>query len=315
MYRVPSSLRDFLQQKFPRHTITYTASPERFSSEEIEVYWGNRLPPNFYQQLTNLKWIHFGSVGFDRYEKSRSFLDRDLLVTNSSDIATDAIETHTMYQLFSLIRQSRSIEIARQNNTLSRLSFENSSSNIRNIRDLSILIVGFGNIGRRLANSFLSLKANVNVVSNKFSLQIGQFPNYHISQLSEIIGNYDCIISVLPFKEELIGIFDEGLFKNMRKGSYFINNGRGSHVKEMDLIKALEDTLAGAALDVFETNTLYKNNPLFLKENVILTPHIGALDLNYWTKQKEIFVYNLERYINFDYKHMKNICYGVADYD
>ena len=84
----------------------------------------------------------------------------------------------------------------------------------------------------------------------------------------------------------------------MKPSSYFINIGRGKTVVERDLITALlNGTIAGAALDVFETEPLPDNSPLWKLSNVILTPHASSWTPEYTNRVIDIFCTNLKAYL------------------
>jgi phosphoglycerate dehydrogenase-like enzyme len=85
----------------------------------------------------------------------------------------------------------------------------------------------------------------------------------------------------------------------MKEGSYFINVGRGSTVDEQALIEALRNgRLRGAGLDVFETEPLPPESPLWEMENVIITPHEGGQSPRLEERVSELFLENLRRYVS-----------------
>jgi phosphoglycerate dehydrogenase-like enzyme len=88
------------------------------------------------------------------------------------------------------------------------------------------------------------------------------------------------------------------MFKEMKPGCFLINVGRGSLINEKDLVKALKrGWLAGAGLDVFETEPLPENSPLWAMENVIITPHVSGFTPFYDERVTDLFAENLRRYL------------------
>ncbi|MCA9982239.1 MAG: hypothetical protein KDD89_15450, partial [Anaerolineales bacterium] len=80
--------------------------------------------------------------------------------------------------------------------------------------------------------------------------------------------------------------------------AYLINIGRGSIVKEADLVKALKKGwLAGAGLDVYEEEPLPSNSPLWKLKNVLLSPHVSGFTPHYNERTAELFAENLRRYL------------------
>ena len=89
----------------------------------------------------------------------------------------------------------------------------------------------------------------------------------------------------------------ESTFSKMKKSSVFINIGRGSTVKEADLITALKEKLiAGAVLDVFEKEPLSESNELWNFENVYISPHFACSDKDVYNRTISVFGDNLEAY-------------------
>ena len=88
----------------------------------------------------------------------------------------------------------------------------------------------------------------------------------------------DFISSHLPLNKDTRGLLNYALFSAMQPTAYFINTGRGPTHVEADLIRALnEKRIAGAGLDVMETEPTLPDNPLHHMENVVLTPHTASV--------------------------------------
>lgn len=100
--------------------------------------------------------------------------------------------------------------------------------------------------------------------------------------LSAFLARTDILVSLLPLTPETTGILNYDLFSKLARdgaapGPAFINAGRGKSQVEGDIIRALDDgTLAGASIDVFETEPLPPENPLWAHPRLILTPHVSA---------------------------------------
>ena len=108
----------------------------------------------------------------------------------------------------------------------------------------------------------------------------------------------DYVVITLPLTAKTRYFFDETLFKEMKPNAFLVNIGRGSIINEPDLIKALKKGLiAGAGLDVFETEPLPEDNPLWTMDNVILTPHVSGFTPHYDERATDLFAENLRRYL------------------
>jgi D-3-phosphoglycerate dehydrogenase len=141
-------------------------------------------------------------------------------------------------------------------------------------------IIGMGNIGTRVAIRARAFEMN-------FLVYDPYIPESHVTALGgkwvgldELMGQSDFVTIHCPLTAETGGMIDELKLASMKATAYLINAARGGIVNEDALCNALQQRkIAGAALDVVENEPPAKDHPLFQLDNVILTPHIGALTL------------------------------------
>ena len=107
MYKVPSDIRTSLEKEFTSVRFSYKSDPSAKEILDCDIYWGNRLKVVSSKKLEshNLKWVHFGSVGYERVYKSNLNLS-DLIVTNSYDTMNEGIINHSLYYLFIFLSNS-----------------------------------------------------------------------------------------------------------------------------------------------------------------------------------------------------------------
>jgi D-3-phosphoglycerate dehydrogenase / 2-oxoglutarate reductase len=142
----------------------------------------------------------------------------------------------------------------------------------------TIGIIGMGNIGTRVA-----LRARV--FEMDFLIYDPYIPESHVTALggklvglNELLAESDIVTIHCPLTAETNGMIDERRLALMKASAYLINAARGGIVNEDALWSTLKQRkIAGAALDVVENEPPAKNHPLFRLDNVVLTPHIGAL--------------------------------------
>ena len=137
-------------------------------------------------------------------------------------------------------------------------------------------LVGFGRIGREVARRAIAFDARVRffdpLVSDNFGLQVDR-----VDSLPKLLTMSDIVSLHVPVTADTCHLMNATTFSQMRPGSVLINTARGGLIDEAALIEALQrGHLGGAALDVFETEPLPRDNPLLSFTNVILTPHIAA---------------------------------------
>ncbi len=105
---------------------------------------------------------------------------------------------------------------------------------------------------------------------------------------NELIINSDIHVCLLPLTLFTENIFNKHIFTNMKKGSCFINAGRGEHVDENDLLDSCRSKhISNAVLDVYRNEPLPENHPFWKQDNIRLWPHVAA-ETNPDTAAKQI---------------------------
>ena len=135
-------------------------------------------------------------------------------------------------------------------------------------------IVGLGQIGKELARRAAAFELNV-LAADPY-IESSVFTEYGASQVSldELLERSDYVSIHCPLTDETRHMFDEVAFARMKPTAYLINTARGPIVDEEALARALRDgELAGAGLDVLETEPISLDSPLLELENVVITPH------------------------------------------
>src|SRR5436190_23439757 len=116
--------------------------------------------------------------------------------------------------------------------------------------------------------------------------------------LGELLGASDFAVIAAPHTPETYKLFDRQRIQRMKRSAYLINVGRGVIVDLADLTAALQaGELAGAGLDVFETEPLPPDHPLWRMENVILTPHCAAASTRVPEPHLDTLLDNLRRFV------------------
>ena len=160
--------------------------------------------------------------------------------------------------------------------------------------DSTLLIVGVGGIGKETARLCKEFGMKVFGIDPKTTELDNIIEKIYIpSHLEQILPKADFVISTVPETPDSKKMFALDQFKLMKHSAYFINIGRGSTVSLNDLNVAISTgQIAGAALDVFETEPLPKNHPLWTQEDVIITPHVAAEGPYLENRRTDIFINN-----------------------
>jgi phosphoglycerate dehydrogenase-like enzyme len=138
----------------------------------------------------------------------------------------------------------------------------------------TVAIVGCGSVGTECAKRFKAFDTKIISVDvfNHCNKIYDEF--CHISNIGSVLGEADIVILTLPLTDKTRGLFNGGMFSQFKDGSVLVNISRGAVVNEADLAAVLESgKLSGAVLDVFETEPLDGESPLWDMPNVIISPH------------------------------------------
>jgi phosphoglycerate dehydrogenase-like enzyme len=160
-----------------------------------------------------------------------------------------------------------------------------------------LAVIGMGPIGYEIARLGVALNMNVEAI-RRTPAGDEPCPTFAFDQLDAVLGRADWICVALPLTPDTREIFQKERFARMKQGAHFINVGRGELVNEEALVDALRTHhLSGAALDVFATEPLPTDSPLWEMPNVIITPHSSGASTSAGLRSEKIFVQNMGQYI------------------
>jgi len=161
------------------------------------------------------------------------------------------------------------------------------------------VIVGAGSIGQAAPGLLRAVGLEVTLVGRtRRDGHSGEGVVRGISELTELLPAADWLILVVPLTAQTQGLIGAAELGLLPIGARLVNIGRGPVLAEAALVEALRSgALAGAALDVFETEPLPADSPLWAMPNVIVSPHIGGDVIGTSAAFSGAFLANLERYI------------------
>ncbi len=163
------------------------------------------------------------------------------------------------------------------------------------IANRHMVIVGTGSIGGHLANVAGAFGLRVTGVSRSGAAVPGFDSVLPVNRLGEAVADADYVVLVLPDTAAANKLFDADVFSAMTRKPLLVNVGRGSSVDDAALLQALrEERVRGAVLDVFDTEPLPADNPLWTQPGVVITPHVAAV--SYPADIAQIFLRNLDKY-------------------
>ena len=235
----------------------------------------------------NLQWLQTFSAGTDS-PVFASLRARGVTVTNSSGASASSIAQTVILYLLALSRDLPRLTRAQA----SRRWEPRLSTDLSSVR---LGIVGLGAIGHQVAR--LAAAFEMETIGIRRTVRGDEIcETWGDDRLGDLLGWADAIAVTAPLTEQTRGMFDAEAFARMRPGAWFVNVGRGEIVDEAALIDALvSEHLGGAGLDVFATEPLPADSPLWVFPNVIITPHSsGTTDVSHH-RQVDMFVDNFRR--------------------
>ena len=250
------------------------------SSEELKNIIANydglivrsatKVTRNIIEAATNLKIIGRAGAGVDNIDVEMA-KSKNIIVMNTPGGNTNATAEHTIGLIFALLRK-----IPSANETTHKGLWEKKKMKGNELKGKKIGIVGFGNVGKRVAEISNALGMKVSIYSSYFNSIKDDFKKYVSSDLKNILLNSDIISFHCKPNKDGSSIITKDNFNMMKKNCILVNTARGGLINEADLIEALKNNvIKGAALDVFKKEPLEKSE-LFNLKNIILTPHIAA---------------------------------------
>ena len=293
--QVPDSSRDRILACFPPDWNVSVVSPdtaaEELSTADALIPEHTRVDRRLLDCAPQLRFIQTGA-GWDNVDTA-ACAERHITVCNAAGINARAVAEHVMAYILCW------------NKNLLRLDSYMKSAADQTVPDYSgselfgktVGIIGLGAIGKNTARLCRAFGMKVLVFSRTPSAVDG----VEFTDPDTLCGQSDIVTVHVPLTASTYHMIDLHFFEKMKPGALFINTSRGSVVNESHLIEALDRRLiAGACLDVFETEPLPAGSPLRSMPNVILTPHTAGLPdgVNFHEKRCRFYAENIEKFFS-----------------
>lgn len=253
----------------------------------------DKIDKEIMQLAKKLKVISTYSVGYDHID-TQFAKENKIRVGYTPEVLTDA----TANMAFALL-----LDVLRRISEGDRIIRKGQWKQIYGAYDYvgldlhgkTLGIMGLGRIGKTLAKRAKAFDMKIIYHNRK---QISKTEEKKIgvkyTTFKKLISQSDIISIHVPHTKETNQIFNMKIFRKMKNTAFLINTSRGKVINEKDLAIALKQKIiAGAGLDVFETEPIKKNHPFLKLENIVLAPHIGSSTKETRSKMSEITIKNL----------------------
>jgi phosphoglycerate dehydrogenase-like enzyme len=299
--------RDFFQTKFPDVTARVVAHwrelEPHLASADALMSFGKPLGPEADRLVAaarRLRWIQCLGTGVDNIADLPS-LRRDVILTNMHAAHGPAVSEAVLAFMLALAR-----DLPRTVRSQDRRAWERWPSHL--LAGKTVGILGVGNIAAELAPKCKALGMTV-VGITATPRDVPGFDGMHRrGEFLDIVGRFDFLVLLVPYTPDLRHVVDARAIAAMKPTAYLINVARGGLVDEAALAEALnQGRIAGAASDVFETEPLPPDHPLWSAKNMIITTHSGGNDVGYDARVLAVIERNMRAFLAGDMRSMVNM--------
>ena len=225
--------------------------------------------------MTKAKAIVRYGIGYDNVDTTAA-RERGIPVCNIPDYCIDEVADHTLAFILAITRQvvPNALDIRG-----GKWGLATPLTAMSALKHLTIGIVGFGRIGREVVKRLLAFKARVLVFDPVVAAdEIAKAGAVAAASFDELLAQSDIVSPHCPSTPKTKQLFNAAAFAKMKRGSVFINVGRGDLADSAAITEALQSGhLAGAALDVFDPEPIPADHPIRTMPNVILAAHIASV--------------------------------------
>ncbi|PZQ61365.1 MAG: hydroxyacid dehydrogenase [Phenylobacterium zucineum] len=271
--------------------VTVEAAAPEAAWANADVFFGASARPFMTAALKspNLKWVQSGAAGFD-YPVFGQFVQKGASLTTSHGQAVGMAD----YVLWGVLDAFQNGAGRRADQAARRWD----KQQFREISDSRWLILGFGAIGRGVAQRAKAFGAHVTAVRrNPASDPLADVVTTP-DRFLDLLPDADVVVLAAPATPETHHIANADAFGRMKAGAVFVNVGRGALVDEAALLAALDKGVPEhAVLDVFEVEPLPAESAFWSHPRVTLTPHASGVTNGNVARNDVLFVENLRRYL------------------
>jgi phosphoglycerate dehydrogenase-like enzyme len=280
-----------------------------------DAFFG-KITPALLAAAQNLRWVQAPTASLEHY-LFPELVEHGCALTNMRGLFSDVIADHVLGYILCFARnlhryvlQQSQARWAPVGGESARVALTTGPGVVNSIDrahlhlgDATLGIVGLGAIGREVARRGLAFGMKVLAVD---VVQLDPPPGvsavWPVERLPSLLESCDFVVIAAPHTPQTVRMFRREQFRQMKPTAYLINVGRGAIVDLEDLTAALRaGELAGAGLDVFETEPLPVDHPLWgMGDRVILTPHVAGYSPRIAERHLGVLLDNLRRFVRND---------------
>jgi glycerate dehydrogenase len=269
-------------------------------SKDAEILLTNKTPLDAaaLSQLPLLQYIGVLATGYNVIDISKA-TELGITVSNVPGYGTDSVVQLTFALLLELCNHVQEHSDVVRNGKWSRSpDFSFWDYPLTELAGKTIGIIGFGNIGKKVADIATAFGMNILATSRTQTDQSGR-SKFKWAHIDDLLVNSDVVTLHCPLLPETKGLINKVSLQKMKRSAFLLNTSRGPLVADKDLAEALNSgIIAGAGLDVLSIEPPPENNSLFKAKNCIITPHIAWATKESRQRLMNIAVDNVKAFIN-----------------
>lgn len=300
LWNAPEWLGPRLQQNFPEHHFIQLPDLDNLAKEivDAEVFVGWQLRPEQFKEADKLRWIHATTAAVHQL-MFPELVASDVRVTNSTEIHGPVVAEHAIALVLALAKGLPWAGKYQQHHHWGQQDLWRSFARPREIAGATLGVIGLGAIGRESVR--LAKALGMRVIAVREHPERGAEGADRVlgpAELDQLLGQSDYVLLAAPLTARTQTLFDDRAFEKMRSDACFLNVSRGALVDEDALGRALRKRkIRAVALDVFQTEPVPPDSPLWDLENLVITPHTAALTEKLWERHLVRIGENLRRYL------------------
>lgn len=242
-------------------------------------------------EFTNLKCIQLTSAGLDRVPVDK-IRDRGIVLFSARGVYSVPMAEWAVFRILEYYKQGRFFQKEQGVNHWTK------HRGLREIAGTKVAIVGAGNVGQEVARRLQAFSARI----TGFDIHTNDTPGFDsmalVDTVKTCIAEYDIVVLTAPLLPSTKGLISRDILNAMKSGALLVNIARGGLVDEQALCEVLASRPdLYAALDVFETEPLPSDSPLWKLDNVAVSPHNSFVGDGNNTRMFMLMYDNLKRFI------------------
>jgi phosphoglycerate dehydrogenase-like enzyme len=284
---------DSLRSRFELRFTDAARLPDAITGAQVLFLWDffSSAVEQVWDGCTDLQWIHVAAAGVDTL-LFPGLVSSDVVVTNARGTFDRPIAEFVLASVLAhakLLHESHDLQRRHQWG----------HRETHSVAGARVLVVGTGAIGRDIARLLAAAGLHVRGAGRSPHDPDPDFGTLVSSaDLSTHVGWADYVVNATPLTDATRGLFDAAVFAAMKPTAHFINIGRGASVVEADLLAALTTHgIDGASLDVFETEPLPADSPLWEAPGLVVSAHLSGDVVGWRDTLARQFVDNAERWL------------------